>query len=315
MSFGILSAILGAVLLAGIVFYRKPKAIHAKEHPLTFTYRRGIEVLSVILKWGIPLFLIVSGIYYYRQQSEAAALERREYRKELARRVHLRQLLGILHAPMNEREMKVLEMDLDPKGTNEFGKVYRRDPDDLAVELFETGVVRLLCTNKKDYLRVFDEAKQAGFIFEKETSNNRNDKFSDYRHGSVSCSFGYFTSSQQYCIAISDDSSKIPPPPPFLPVAYLSGAWGRVSVLHNGKYTFEADGTFIFEENFYGMIKGNWRTEDQKIILNYGRSLSDLATDHPLSMSTEIIHVKSKQANQVDGYLNNEIESITLSRQ
>ncbi|MCU0468316.1 MAG: hypothetical protein MUF58_06920 [Arcicella sp.] len=169
--------------------------------------------------------------------------------------------------------------------------------------------------DKNAYLRVFNESKESDFKFDGDFTNNLGDKISTYKKGTYSISLGYFTSTHEYLFALQDDS-KIVAVPDFLPASFLVGSWGRVSTSHSGKYTFFENNTFSFEDSYDGRITGKWRTEKKEILLNYDKKIKEYDINHGLSIVTEIIHVTNKQANTIDGYLdNNQYRTITLSRQ
>jgi hypothetical protein len=144
MEISIITIILGVVLVVGIIFYQKPKPGEANDKTIETTYRRGIEVLSHILKWGIPIFLILIGIYFYRITDQEAKQEREIREREIASQIHVNQLMDIMNTPINEREMKVIAMNFEPKGTNDFGRFYERDATENKIELFDSGIVRFL---------------------------------------------------------------------------------------------------------------------------------------------------------------------------
>jgi hypothetical protein len=323
MDLGIITIILGIVLAVGIAFYKKPKPEEAQQDPIHSAYRRGMEILSPIVKWGGPVILIVIGFYYLitlskeaRLKQEAkerqAQLEKEEKERAIARQIHFHQILQIVDAPMNEKEMKILELDFDPKGTNYFGRVYERYPDE-KIELSDEGTVRYLPKDKKSYLRVFNEAKLDSFLFQSENANNVGDKFAIYKKGPCSLSCGYFTDEQTYFCSVYDYTKQVSVPD-FLPTEFLVGSWGRVSISDGGKYIFKGDNTFVFHHSREGSITGKWRTEDKNIVLNYDEKRGAYI-NHPLSMKTEIIHVTNKLTNSVNGYLSSIYERVTLSRQ
>ena len=315
MSIGIISIILGVILIIGIIFYQKPKRGEKDQNPIHRTYQRGIEILSVILRWGIPFFLLGSGIYYLFALNKEAQEKKERLETELAQQIHFKQLLGVVNTPNNEREMKILELGFDPKGTNEFGKVYERDFGTDVIEAFETGTIRYLSKSKDSYLRVFKEAKEDNLQFKDETSNNRGDKFSNYVKSDLNASFGYFTSTQMFASIISDNS-KVIVPGEFLPDDFMVGSWGRVSLMNSGKYTLNENRTFLFEDSHDGPITGKWHTEKKTVIFNYDKKTGQYGIAHSLSMNTEIINVTSKEQNNIEGYLDgNELRTITLSRQ
>lgn len=107
MSFGVVSIILGVVLIAGIIFYPKPKEGEDVKNPINRAYGRGFEVLSVVLKWIVPFFLIGAGVYYFftlskeaRENAKAKEEKKEEQRKVeekmLARQIHFSSLVEIL---------------------------------------------------------------------------------------------------------------------------------------------------------------------------------------------------------------------------
>lgn len=310
---GIISIILGVVFIVGLIFY-KPNLVKQSENPLNDVYRRGLEILPPILRWVVPIFLVGSGIYYLINLNQEARLEREAREMEMARYVHLEQLMDIVNTPMHEREMKILALDFVPGGTNEFGKFYERDIGE-TIELFETGTIRYLSMNNDAYLRIFNETKRDSFEFEKEVSNNVGDKFSRYSKRNYDCSFGYFTSNKQYCCSFTNDLITSVPTE-FLPNSFLVGSWGRVSTLSGGKYTFFENSTFVFEDSRQGKITGKWKTEKKNIILNYDKKIREYGFPHHLSMITEIVTVTDKKESKIEGYLDgNEYITITLSRQ
>lgn len=214
---------------------------------------------------------------------------------------------------MIEREMKVIAKDFEPKGTNEFGNKYERETGEF-LELWDNGTVRYLSKGKESYTRIFNEVKNDNFTFSSSFANNRGDKFITYTKDSLNSSFGYFTSIETYCIAVNNIFKTVEVQE-FLPVSFMVGNWGRVSILNGGRYSFHADGTFSLEHSNDGIITGKWKTDKKIIILNYNKKLGEYGIAHSLSMKTEIIHVTNKLSNTIDGYLSNEIETITLTRQ
>lgn len=259
------------------------------EHDSKEKKQRLIFSASNIIKFFLILALVVILLVSWRMCNST--------------HIGLDDLYQVVDAPPHERESVILSLGFSGPSDNDNGKSYSKSSEKYFIEDWQSGIVRLITSDKNLYLSLKKEIEEKKFEYQQgeDNTNNKGDKFFNYKKGSKELMIGSFARSNQFLIVFSDTTKRYEPKY-FIKGDELFGKWGRIQELgHTGNYELRNNFTFDFLDSEDGLIKGEWYIDGREIVLNYKSAKDRYGYNHKLSNKSEVVVIDNKDYNEITG--------------